>query len=39
MSDKIQLKDSVVLKGNNVSIGTQLEEETMQGYQIIDTTD
>ena len=32
-------KDLVVHKGSDVSIGTQLEEERMQGDQIIETTD
>ena len=32
-------KDLVVLKGSDVSIGTQSEEDTMQGDQIIETTD
>ena len=27
------------IKGSDVSIGTQLEEERMQGDQIIETTD
>ena len=31
-------KDLVVHKGSDVSIGTQLEEERMQGDQIIETT-
>ena len=32
-------KDPVVLKGSDVSIGTQPEEETIQGDQTIETTD
>ena len=32
-------KDLVVHKGSDVSIGTQPEEERMQGDQIIETTD
>ena len=32
-------KDLVVLKGSDVSIGTQPEEERTQGGQIIETTD
>ena len=33
------IKDLVVHKGYDVSIGTQPEEERMQGDQIIETTD
>ena len=32
-------KDLVVHKGSDVSIDTHPEEEIMQGYQIIETTD
>ena len=32
-------KDLVVHKGSDVSIGTQPEEESMQGDQMIETTD
>ena len=32
-------KDLVVHKGSDMSIGTQLEEEGMQGDHIIETTD
>ena len=33
------IKDLVVHTGSDVSIGTQPEEERMQGDQIIETTD
>ena len=39
LSDNNLTKDLVVHKGSDVSIGTQLEEERMQGDQIIATTD
>ena len=32
-------KDPMVLKGSDVSIGAQPEEETMQRHWIIETTD
>ena len=38
LSDNNLTKDFVVHKGSDVSIGTQLEEERMQGDQIIETT-
>ena len=37
--DKIWKGGLVVHKGSNVSINIQPEEETMQGDQIIETTD
>ena len=39
LSDNNLTKDLVVHKGSDVSIGTQLEEERMQGDQIIETSD
>ena len=39
LSDNNLTKDLVVHKGSDVSIGTQLEEERMQGDQIIETND
>ena len=39
LSDNNLTKDLVVHKGSDVSIDTQLEEEIMQGDQIIETTD
>ena len=39
LSDNNLTKDLVVHKGSDVSIGTQLEEESMQGDQMIETTD
>ena len=38
LSDNNLTKDLVVHKGSDVSIDTQLEEESMQGDQIIETT-
>ena len=38
LPDNNLTKDLVVHKGSDVSIGTQLEEERMQGDQIIETT-
>ena len=38
LSDNNLTKDLVAHKGSDVSIGTQLEEERMQGDQIIETT-
>ena len=38
LSDNNLTKDLVVHKGSDVSIDTQLEEERMQGGQIIETT-
>ena len=38
LSDNNLTKDLVVQKGSDVSIDTQLEEERMQGDQIIETT-
>jgi len=38
LSDNNLTKGLVVHKGSDVSIGTQLEEERMQGDQIIETT-
>ena len=37
--EKNPTKDLVVHKGSDVSIGTQSEEERMQGDHIIETTD
>ena len=37
LSDNNLTKDLVVHKRSDVSIGTQLEEERMQGDQIIET--
>ena len=39
LSDDITTKDPMVHSGAEVSIGTQPEEEGMQGDQIIETTD
>ena len=39
LSDNNPTKDLVVHKGSDVSIGTQPEEERMQGGQVIETTD
>ena len=39
LSDDNSTKDPTVHNGANVSIGTQPEEETIQMYWIIETTD
>ena len=39
LSDDNSTKDPMVLKGSDVSIGTQLEEEIMQKHRIIEIRD